>query len=175
MRWRTKARLSDRTSVAFRFMLCLAITACLADSEPTPAEPGLPSTLVVRPNWAAIQPTGSVQLEAAIVEQSGDTVPQGPVAWSTRSSGVIVDSTGRATGITLGVDTVIASFGQFGGYGVVVVSPPVLVGAGDIATCTSNNDEATAALLDTISGVVFTAGDNAYQLRILRQERGRLR
>src|SRR6266550_248123 len=163
MRWRTKARLSDRTSVAFRFMLCLAITACLADSEPTPAEPGLPSTLVVRPNWAAIQPTGSVQLEAAIVEQSGDTVPQGPVAWSTRSSGVIVDSTGRATGITLGVDTVIASSGQFGGYGVVVVSPPVLVGAGDIATCTSNNDEATAALLDTISGVVFTAGDNAYQ------------
>ena len=38
----------------------------------------------------------------------------------------------------------------------------VLVGAGDIATCSSTGDEATATLLDGISGTVFTAGDNAY-------------
>ena len=38
----------------------------------------------------------------------------------------------------------------------------VLVGAGDIAVCGSSRDEATAALLDTIPGTVFTAGDNAY-------------
>jgi hypothetical protein len=38
----------------------------------------------------------------------------------------------------------------------------VLVGAGDIAECDSNGDEATAALLDGIAGTVFTAGDNAY-------------
>jgi hypothetical protein len=38
----------------------------------------------------------------------------------------------------------------------------VLVGAGDIAGCSSSGDEATAALLDTIPGTVFTAGDNAY-------------
>ncbi|MFQ5890510.1 MAG: PKD domain-containing protein [Gemmatimonadota bacterium] len=46
------------------------------------------------------------------------------------------------------------------------VAPPgsgvVLVGAGDIASCTSSGDEATAALLDDIGGTVFTAGDNAY-------------
>ncbi len=30
------------------------------------------------------------------------------------------------------------------------------------APCSDNNDEATAKLLDTISGTVFTAGDNAY-------------
>lgn len=43
-------------------------------------------------------------------------------------------------------------------------SDPVLVGAGDIASCYAGNvsDEATAALLDTIPGTVFTAGDNAY-------------
>ena len=46
-------------------------------------------------------------------------------------------------------------------------SPPpgaeyVLVGAGDIAACGSSGDEATADLLDGISGTVFTAGDNAY-------------
>jgi hypothetical protein len=38
----------------------------------------------------------------------------------------------------------------------------VLVGAGDISSCSQNNDEATAKLLDGISGMVFTAGDDAY-------------
>jgi PKD repeat protein len=38
----------------------------------------------------------------------------------------------------------------------------VLVGAGDIAMCTSSEDEATALLLDNIPGIVFTAGDNVY-------------
>jgi len=39
---------------------------------------------------------------------------------------------------------------------------PVLVGAGDIADCALDSGAATAALLDTIGGTVFTAGDNAY-------------
>jgi acid phosphatase type 7 len=39
---------------------------------------------------------------------------------------------------------------------------PVLVGAGDIATGANQNDEATAKLLDNISGTVFTVGDNVY-------------
>ncbi len=38
----------------------------------------------------------------------------------------------------------------------------VLVGAGDIASCARHRGEATARLLDTIPGTVFTAGDNAY-------------
>jgi hypothetical protein len=38
----------------------------------------------------------------------------------------------------------------------------VLVGAGDIATCTSSGDSATARLLDGIGGTVYTLGDNAY-------------
>ena len=40
---------------------------------------------------------------------------------------------------------------------------PVFVGAGDIASCSSSGDEATANLLDTIPGTVFTLGDNVYQ------------
>jgi hypothetical protein len=46
--------------------------------------------------------------------------------------------------------------------------PPALVeavtfiGAGDIAVCGSLADDATAALLDTIPGLIWTAGDNAY-------------
>jgi hypothetical protein len=39
---------------------------------------------------------------------------------------------------------------------------PVLVGAGDIASCGGTGDEATADLLDAISGTVFTAGDAVY-------------
>ncbi len=39
--------------------------------------------------------------------------------------------------------------------------PQVFVGAGDIAQC-DNNSQATARLLDTIGGTVFTLGDNAY-------------
>ena len=38
----------------------------------------------------------------------------------------------------------------------------VLVGAGDIATCTGTNDSATADLLDGIAGTVFTTGDHVY-------------
>jgi acid phosphatase type 7 len=37
-----------------------------------------------------------------------------------------------------------------------------LVGAGDIAGCNWDRDQATAMLLDNILGTVFTAGDNAY-------------
>src|SRR6204780_3167883 len=40
----------------------------------------------------------------------------------------------------------------------------VLVGAGDIADCADlSGAEATAKLLDSIAGTVFTAGDNAYE------------
>ena len=39
---------------------------------------------------------------------------------------------------------------------------PVLVGAGDIASCYERGDGRTARLLDGIPGTVFTTGDNAY-------------
>ena len=39
---------------------------------------------------------------------------------------------------------------------------PVLVGAGDIASCALDTDEKTAKLLDNIPGTVFTMGDNTY-------------
>jgi len=39
---------------------------------------------------------------------------------------------------------------------------PVLVGAGDIATCNGTADSKTATLVQQAGGVVFTAGDNAY-------------
>ncbi len=41
-------------------------------------------------------------------------------------------------------------------------SSAVVVGAGDIASCTSTGDEATARLLGNIAGTVLALGDNAY-------------
>lgn len=46
---------------------------------------------------------------------------------------------------------------------------PVLVGAGDISTCTNAGDTKTAALIEDIAGTVFTAGDNAYEDGTLEQ------
>jgi hypothetical protein len=43
-----------------------------------------------------------------------------------------------------------------------LAADPVLVGAGDIASCGSTGDSTTARLLLSISGTVFTTGDNAY-------------
>ena len=39
---------------------------------------------------------------------------------------------------------------------------PILIGAGDIATCDHNFDEQTARLVARNEGIVFTLGDNAY-------------
>ncbi|WNG42677.1 alkaline phosphatase [Archangium minus] len=55
-----------------------------------------------------------------------------------------------------------ASSGTAPGTGPRVTTPEVVVGAGDIASCDSDRDEATAAMLDGIAGTVVTFGDNAY-------------
>ena len=46
---------------------------------------------------------------------------------------------------------------------------PVLVGAGDISSCSTAGDTATAKLVAAIPGTVFTAGDNAYESGTLSQ------
>jgi hypothetical protein len=55
----------------------------------------------------------------------------------------------------------IVGVGLFAGRSAQAASV-VMVGAGDIASCSSAGDEATAKLLDGTPGTVFTAGDNAY-------------
>jgi hypothetical protein len=41
-------------------------------------------------------------------------------------------------------------------------APAILLAAGDIASCSSSGDEATAALLDSLPGAVAALGDNVY-------------
>jgi hypothetical protein len=68
--------------------------------------------------------------------------------------------TAVATVVLLVLAVVLATYGSRSAQ--TTTSVPVLVGAGDIAGCDTTGDEATANLLDGISGTVFTAGDNAY-------------
>jgi hypothetical protein len=72
------------------------------------------------------------------------------------------------TGVAAGSATITATAGGKSGRSTVTVTDPqtgdpVLVGAGDIASCSSTGDEATANLLDNIAGTVFLLGDNAYE------------
>jgi calcineurin-like phosphoesterase family protein len=60
-----------------------------------------------------------------------------------------------------------ATFAACGGESSPLEPPPplpaeVILVAGNIATCGTTNDEATAAVLDTLPGTVFTLGDNAF-------------
>src|SRR3990170_8350684 len=66
-------------------------------------------------------------------------------------------------GLTIGLSPHTGLPATNGGVGRVLGSgDPVVVAAGDIATCGGSGDEATAALLDGIPGTVITLGDNVY-------------
>lgn len=43
-----------------------------------------------------------------------------------------------------------------------ILPAETILAAGNIATCGTTNDEATAAILDTLQGTVFTLGDNVF-------------
>src|SRR2546422_3721444 len=165
----TEPRISRlRTSPRFRSAraacVVVGVASCLAGLEPAPPEPRPPSGLLVTPVWTAAEPGTPLQLTAALSEPPGDTLAAGIPAWSsTRSAVASVDSTGLVTAIAPGVAKIQAFLGHLGGEAVIVVGPPQLVGAGDIADCARLSAQETAAALDTIPGVVFAAGDNAYQ------------
>jgi 3',5'-cyclic AMP phosphodiesterase CpdA len=52
-----------------------------------------------------------------------------------------------------------------------IAADPVLLAVGDIASCTSEGDEATAALVDELPGTVATLGDHVYEEGTARQFR----
>jgi hypothetical protein len=71
---------------------------------------------------------------------------------------------GPLAAATVAVGAALLVLGSYGGGSARArPSSAVLVGAGDIASCDSGGDRATARLLGSISGTVFTVGDNAYE------------
>lgn len=124
-------------------------------------------TLTVSPNGASLWVDATQQFRATLIDRNGDTLPATPVWRSTNPNAATVDENGLVHAVASGSATIEATVGQAVGSAGVMVGPRptsvTLVGAGDIASCGSGGDEATAKLLDSIPGTVFTAGDNAYE------------
>ncbi len=115
---------------------------------------------------------------------SGETVPLQATAddpedgdlgdmllWVSSRDGIVAQgASAELTGLSVGIHTLTAHATDFDGLRTSVsvdvqisAEGHVLVGAGDIARCsTTNASEATAQLLDQTFGGVFTLGDNAY-------------
>lgn len=123
--------------------------------------------LTVSPNGASLWVDATQQFRATLIDRDGDTLPATPVWRSTNPDAATVDQTGLVRGVGSGSATIEATVGPAVGSAGVSVEPRpasvTLVGAGDIASCGTSGDEATAKLLDGIPGTVFTAGDNAYE------------
>src|SRR5215218_500962 len=135
------------------------------ESELARGGPGV-KAVTVTPSSATVAVGGTVQFTAtASPPKSASTF-----AWATGNSAVAaVSTTGLVTGVAAGTTTITASAGGVTGTASITVTTtpppsgdPVLVGAGDIASCSSSGDEATANLLDGIAGTVYLLGDNVY-------------
>jgi hypothetical protein len=137
-------------------LFAAAVAACLDQLSPDTSP-----LMQVHPPWAVINPGDTIHLSAFLTDSAS-----GPVtaAWSsTHPTVAAVDSVGRVRALRLGTAVMTAQRGARNAQGTVTVAPPVLVGAGDIADCGLQGEEATAAIIRSIPGFVFTAGDNAYQ------------
>jgi hypothetical protein len=95
-------------------------------------------------------PTGGVLSGTATVNAVAGVAAYADLSISKTGNGYRLIA--AATGLTGGTSS---------SFNITSVST-VFVGAGDIADCSSSGDEATANLLNNLSGTVFTAGDNAY-------------
>jgi len=120
-------------------------------------------SISVSPSSATLTPGQTTQLTAAASPPNSAS----SFTWGSSNTGVAtVSSTGLVTAVAPGTASISASAGGVSGNSTITVtssSPdPVLVGAGDIASCSSSGDEATATLLDGIAGTVVTLGDNVY-------------
>jgi len=125
-------------------------------------------TLTVSPPSANLFVNGSQQLTATLKDRHGNPISAGMEWESSNSAVATVDATGLVHAQATGTATIQAKARGLVAAASITVAPQpasvVLVGAGDIASCSgvTNSGEATAKLLDGISGTVFTAGDNAY-------------
>ena len=138
----------------------------ITPTAPTYAKGGAKvKSISVSPSAATITVGQNLQLTATVSPASASTT----IAWASSNNSVAtVSQAGVVSGVAAGSASISASGGgATGTSAITVVTPPppgsvVMVGAGDIASCSSSGDEATANLLDGIDGTVFNLGDNVY-------------
>ncbi len=139
-------------------LIVASLAACRVSEGATPGP-----LVQIAPRWVALQPGDSTRLTATALGPAGDTIAAPAVTWSSSAPAIArVDANGTVRAQAVGVATITASVQGGVADAGIAVTPAVLVGAGDIASCGHTNDEATGRLLDSIPGVVFTAGDDAY-------------
>jgi hypothetical protein len=122
---------------------------------------------LLSPPWTSIVVGDTVSesdtVRVRLVTPRGDTLSGSAVAWSSSNPGVLsVDAAGLVRGVGSGAATLRGSSDGVIAEQQMTVTRPVLVGTGDIGSCLSIRDDDTGRLLDSIAGVVFTAGDNDY-------------
>jgi hypothetical protein len=169
-------------AAAVSFIACQEKTSPTAPSDgDTPESPVLGAgTTALRLQSVTVSPAADTIGVGQTVQLTATPNPPATVTfvWKSKNTNIAtVDQNGLVTaGVKLGKVTIEAKAGGKTGKATiwVVAAPPppppppppdgspVLVGAGDIASCSSSGDEATALLLDGIAGTVFTVGDNVY-------------
>jgi uncharacterized protein YjdB len=129
------------------------------------------ATVSVAPTSGSVEVGQTLQLTATARDAGGNVITGRPTTWTVSDASVAtVSGSGLVTGVAAGSATVTATVEGKSGTSAITVVPvtqpgpgdPVLLAAGDIASCDSDGDEATALLLDKIPGTVFTLGDNVY-------------
>ena len=128
---------------------------------------GRAAAVGVAPASASMVAGESLQLTATVRDGAGNVIGR-PVSWASSNDQVAtVSASGLVVAAAAGGVSITATADGVSDQAAISIaaappSDPVIVGAGDIASCTTSGDEATANLLDGIPGTVFTLGDNAY-------------
>ena len=160
--------MSARALVRLRaFLLVVLAAACGGDGG------GGGNAPIVTPNGRNSIPVGAPYALSATFSDSSN---QGPwnyeIAWGdgTRSNdskanpGPITATHAYAAEGGFNITVAVTNAGGNTGTGSLSVNAtnPVLLMAGDIGDCKRGDDEQTAALIDTMPGIVVPLGDNAY-------------
>jgi len=141
----------------------------------TPDERGappaaLPRLEIVAPIALTQLPAGVPVRLAAALSDAEDAKHADLVRWRSSRDGALGEGIELRAPLSTGIHTLTAELPDGAGAAhasslevEVTAGSYTLLTAGDIASCTSEGDEATAALLDRRFGTVLTLGDNAYR------------
>ena len=152
----------------------IAFGLSCSDQQQNPTVPTGPSLARGGPKVKSVQvsPSSATVLVGGMVQLTATASPASVTAtftWQSSNTAVAsVSASGLVSGSAAGSATITATASGVSGTSAITVTttPPVdgvvMVGAGDIASCSSSGDEATAALLTNIAGTVYTLGDNVY-------------
>lgn len=99
-----------------------------------------------------------------VSRSDGSPIGGSATQWTSSDTTVLrIDAQGASVAQGTGRAVVRATSGSSSADTTLEIGPALMSGAGDIAYCTDlTNARKTAAMLDTIPGLVFTLGDNVY-------------